>query len=183
MLFRRLAIALILTMVVALVGFACGEAATATPEAMGEQGDSASVTSGSQSYGVGDAPLPTAMMDEPTAMLASPDSGQDSSLSYSVGATAMPEPTSTQWASGESSSAPAPAPTAVPAATNFPRLPAQSFGGDLSGQDFHVQPGHRPDIVPACFELGEGRVRDRPRLRAGGRMGQRFQLRVRAAKG
>ena len=64
MLFRRLAIALILTMVVALVGFACGEAATATPEAMGEQGDSASVTSGSQSYGVGDAPLATAMMAE-----------------------------------------------------------------------------------------------------------------------
>ena len=119
MLFRRLAIALILTMVVALVGFACGEAATATPEAMGEQGDSASVTSGSQSYGVGDAPLPTAMMDEPTAMPASPDSGQDSSLSYSVGATAMPEPTPTQWSSTESRSTPAPAPTAVPAATTF----------------------------------------------------------------
>ena len=34
MLFRHLAMALILTMVVALVGFACGEAATATPEAM-----------------------------------------------------------------------------------------------------------------------------------------------------
>ena len=45
MLFGRLAIALILTMAVALVGFACGEAATATPEGMSGQGDSASVTS------------------------------------------------------------------------------------------------------------------------------------------
>ena len=134
MLFRRLAIALILTMVVALVGFACGEAATATPEAMGEQGDSASVTSGSQSYGVGDAPLATAMMEEPTAMPDSPDSGQDNSLSFSVGtkpmsdsadsgqdnslsfsvgATATPRPDSAY--STES----APVPTAVPAATTF----------------------------------------------------------------
>ena len=46
MLFRRLAIALILTMAVALVGIACAEGATATPEAMRERQDSTSYTSG-----------------------------------------------------------------------------------------------------------------------------------------
>ena len=119
MLFRRLAIALLLTLVVAVVGFACAEGATATPEAMRERQDSTSYTSGSDSYVADAAPLPTAMMEEPAAMPDSADSGQDSSLSYSVGATAMPEPTSTQWSSAESSSTPAPAPTAVPAATTF----------------------------------------------------------------
>ena len=119
MLFRRLAIALLLTLVVALVGFACGASATATPEAMSGRQESTSYTSGSESY-VGDAaPLPTAMMEEPAAMPDSADSGQDSSLSYSVGATAMPEPTTFAWSRSDSRSTPAPAPTAVPAATTF----------------------------------------------------------------
>ena len=119
MLFRRLTMALILTMVVALVGFACAEGATATPEAMWERSDSTSYTSGSDSYNVRatSTPEPMMAMSEPTAMAESADSGQDSSSSYLIGATAMPEPTPTQWSSAESSSAPAP--TAVPAATTF----------------------------------------------------------------
>ena len=125
MLFRRLAIALILTMAVALVGFACAEGATPTPEAMWERSESTSYTSGSDSYDVGAAPRPTAMMEEPTPMPETairpdnPDSGQDSSSSYSVGATAMPEPTPFAWARSGADSAGAPVPTAVPAATTF----------------------------------------------------------------
>ena len=125
MLFRRLAIALILTMAVALVGFACAEGATPTPEAMWERSESTSYTSGSDSYDVGAAPRPTAMMEEPTPMPETairpdnPDSGQDSSSTYSVGATAMPEPTPFAWARSGADSAGAPVPTAVPAATTF----------------------------------------------------------------
>ena len=117
MLFRHLAMALLLTLVVVVVGFACGASATATPEAMSGRQESTSQTSGSESYEVGAAPLPTAMMEEPAAMPDSADSGQDSSLSYSVGATAMPEPTTFAWSRSDSNSTPAP--TAVPAATTF----------------------------------------------------------------
>ena len=132
MLFRRLAVALILAMVVALVGLACAESATATPEAMMEEPDSTSFTSGSDSYEVQSEPIPTAMMEampEPTAMPDIPDSGQDSSSSYTVGATAMPAPTATARPAAESDSGStvrslsstdsAPVPTAVPAATTF----------------------------------------------------------------
>ena len=88
MLFRRLAMALILTMVVALVGFACGEGATATPEAMRERQDSTSYTPDSDSYEVRatSTAVPAMAMSEPTAMPESmamsdsPDSGQDSSF-------------------------------------------------------------------------------------------------------
>ena len=121
MLFKRLAIALILTMAVALVGFACAEGATATPEAMRERQDSTSYTPDSDSYEVRatSTAVPAMAMPEPTAMAESADSGQDSSSSYSVGATAMPEPTPFAWARSGADSAGAPVPTAVPAATTF----------------------------------------------------------------
>ena len=121
MLFRRLAMALILTMVVAIVGFACAEGATATPEAMRERQDSTSYTPDSDSYEVRatSTAVPAMAMPEPTAMAESADSGQDSSSSYSVGATAMPEPTPFAWARSGADSAGAPVPTAVPAATTF----------------------------------------------------------------
>ena len=127
MTFRRLAMALILTMVVALVGFACGEGATATPEAMRERQDSTSYTPDSDSYEVRatSTAVPAMAMSEPTAMPESmampdsPDSGQDSSSSYTVGVTAMPEPTTTVWSLTGADSEWAPAPTAVPAATTF----------------------------------------------------------------
>ena len=76
MVFGRFAMALVLVLGVAIVGLACGEAATATPEAMGEEGDRSSYTGDSGSYEV---------VGEPTAAPA-PDSG-------SYRATAMPEPT------------------------------------------------------------------------------------------
>ena len=127
MTFRRLAMALILTMVVAIVGFACAEGATATPEAMWERSESTSYTSGSDSYKASatSTAVPAMAMPEPTAMMeeaddAIPESGnygQNSSSSYSVGATAMPEPTPFAWARSADSAAPAP--TAVPAATTF----------------------------------------------------------------
>ena len=121
MLLRHLAMALILTMVVALVGFACAEGATATPEAMRERQDSTSYTPDSDSYEVRatSTAVPAMAMPEPTAMAESADSGQDSSSSYSVGATAMPEPTPFAWARSGADSAEAPFPTAVPAATTF----------------------------------------------------------------
>ena len=133
MLFRRLAMALIMVVTVALVGLACAESATPTPETMMEESDSTSFTSGSDSYEVGGEPTPTAMMEamsEPTAMPDSPDSVQESSSSYIVGATAIPAPTATaRPATAESDSGStvrslsstdsAPVPTAVPAATTF----------------------------------------------------------------
>ena len=130
MLFRRFTMTLLLVLVVGVVGFACAEGATATPEAMAERPDSTSyrtdsVTPDSGSYKARatSTPAPAMAMSEPTAMPESmamsdsPDSGQDSSSSYSVGATAMPEPTPFAWARSADSAAPAP--TAVPAATTF----------------------------------------------------------------
>ena len=132
MLFRRLAIALILTMVVALVGFACAEGATATPEAMRERQDSTSYTSGSDSYEVRatSTAVPAMAMPEPTAMAESANSGQDSSSSYSIKATTVPAPlntltsdsdgSSTTWSWAQSNeSVTLSATTAVPAATTF----------------------------------------------------------------
>ena len=132
MLFRRLAIALILTMAVALVGFACAEGATPTPEAMWERQDSTSYTSGSDSYEVRatSTAVPAMAMSEPTAMAESADSGQDSSSSYSIKATTVPAPlntltsdsdgSSTTWSWAQSNeSVTLSATTAVPAATTF----------------------------------------------------------------
>ena len=49
------------------------------------------------------------------------------------------------------------------------------------GQRLHVQPGHRPHVVPTCAELGEGRARRRARLGALRRVGERLRLPLRAA--
>ena len=127
MLFRRLAMALLLTLAVAMVGLACGEMATATPEpaAMWEEpvipdepdsgsyqvvGEPTSMPeSESGSYRATAMPEPTPVYEEAEAM------SESSTSSYTV----TEESGATTRSMSSSYSTPAPAPTAVPSATTF----------------------------------------------------------------
>ena len=127
MLFRRLAMALLLTLAVAMVGLACGMSATATPEpaAMWEEpvipdepdsgsyqvvGEPTSMPeSESGSYRATAMPEPTPVYEEAEAM------SESSTSSYTV----TGESGATTRSMSSSNSTPAPAPTAVPSATTF----------------------------------------------------------------
>ena len=132
MLFRRLAMALLLTLAVAMVGLACGMSATATPEpaAMWEEpvipdepdsgsyqvvGEPTSMPeSESGSYRATAMPEPTAMSDSYDAYGAESTQAESSS-SYTV----QQYSGATTRSMSSSNSTPAPAPTAVPSATTF----------------------------------------------------------------